>query len=53
MAHNRETADGVMVWSNEKGFYNAALIEGELMAVSFKLPCGAYATITWRPEVPA
>lgn len=46
-AHNRETEDGTMIWSDEAGYYNAELLEGELMAASKKLSCGVYVTATW------
>jgi hypothetical protein len=52
-AHNYETNEGVMVWGakNPHGEfnYNPSLLEGELVAVSFKLGNGLWLNMAWTP----
>jgi hypothetical protein len=47
--HNRETAEGVMVWSDEPGYYNPELLEGELLAVAHRVARGCWLNICWEP----
>jgi hypothetical protein len=47
--HNRETAEGVMVWSDEPGHYNAELLEGELLAVSHRIARACWLNTCWTP----
>jgi hypothetical protein len=47
--HNRETAEGVMVWSDEPGYFNPELLEGELLAVSHRISNGFYLNTAWEP----
>lgn len=53
-AHNYETAEGVMVWGakNPHSDFNCnpRLLEGELYAVSYRLPGGMYLNLAWTPE---
>lgn len=49
-AHNYETTDGVMVWSDEsKGMFPKKL-EGELYAVSHRIAEGVWLNLAWTPE---
>ena len=50
-AHNYETADGVMVWSDEDTpySYNPELLDGDLFAVQFDFE-GVHISACWAPE---
>jgi len=51
-AHNYETNDGVMIWSDEKVScaYNPNLLEGESVAVSFKVLGCTYINTCFAPS---
>jgi len=52
--HNYEHLNGLMVWSDERdnsnGCFNPELLEGELIAVSHRLPTGQYINACWTPD---
>ena len=50
-AHNYETADGVMIWSDEDTpySYNPELLDGDLFAVQFDFE-GVHISACWAPE---
>ncbi len=54
-AHNYETCEGVMVWSDERnhpnGCFNPSLLENSVIAVSFQIIGGTYINACWTPEV--
>jgi hypothetical protein len=53
-AHNYETSDGVMIWSDERlpHSYNPELLEGELMAVQLDFD-GIHISACWVPSIEA